>query len=65
MIFNCYVRNAEPIERLKKGLTLFYERMTAIMNACTEKKKVCFFVILKFVCVICVHLNYYRFVFCF
>ncbi|WOH05637.1 hypothetical protein DCAR_0625057 [Daucus carota subsp. sativus] len=31
-------RNAEPIERLKKRLALFYERMTAIVNACSDKK---------------------------
>lgn len=65
MIVNCCVRNAEPVERLKKGLTLFFERMTAIVNACSEKNKVCFFVILNFLCVSCVHLDYYRLVLCF
>ncbi|KAL8100897.1 mitotic checkpoint serine/threonine-protein kinase BUB1 [Apium graveolens] len=40
-------RNAEPIERLKKGLTLFYERMTAIVNAGSEKKKIDSTVMLK------------------
>ncbi|KAK1385229.1 mitotic checkpoint serine/threonine-protein kinase BUB1 [Heracleum sosnowskyi] len=40
-------RNAEPVERLKKGLALFYDRMTAIVNAGSEKKKIDSTVMLK------------------
>lgn len=56
MMLKCFIRNAEPVERLKKRLALFYERMTAIVNACSDKK-VFLFMILNFVCLSSVHLS--------